>query len=105
MAYKCFPMTLRLVSLSWWIRALTMHLLLHFQLGGRGGTHTPRRTLITDAPGICNLPCFHLLRPNCQYIAVPPDRNLHNIRFAECRSLWPTLPRCLMLQSGSAVHT
>src|SRR4051812_4282904 len=101
MAYKCSPMTLRLVFPFLWIRALIVHLLLRFQLGGRGGTHTPRRTLIIAAPGICNLPCCHPLHPNCQYIAVPPGRNLHNIKFAECRSSGLTDPLYLGVSLGN----
>src|SRR3954464_12041826 len=114
MACEYFPKICLLECLFWWIPALTMHPLPHFQLGECDGTHIPQRNHTVAALGICNLPCLHPLHPNCQYIAEPLDRSLHNTESAECRSLWPigyrgpvlrTWPRCSMPQNGSTTHT
>src|SRR4051812_22463049 len=113
MACGYFLVTLLEELPFWWIPTWTVHLLLHFQLWECDGIHTPQRIQITAARGICTVPYFHLLYPKCQCIAAPPDRNHHNIEFAECQSPWPLgrrapklriRPHYLMLQSESAVH-
>src|SRR3954466_15487908 len=101
MAYKCSPMTLRLVFLSWWIRALTVHRLLHFQLGGRGGTHTPRRTLITAAPGICNLPAG---TPNTHFSGLSLILYVRRFANVSLRSASKVDP-CIDLTTRSSTYT